>query len=60
MCAVAQEVSLSLEEVSLSLEAQVSGVLLDPERAPSNVICILFDYMFFRIKRALFILFNGN
>ena len=53
MCAVAQE-------VSLSLEAQVSGVLLDPERAPSNVICILFDYMFFRIKRALFILFNGN
>ena len=31
---------------------------MDMERAPSNIIWILFDYIFFRIKRALFILFK--
>ena len=33
-----------------------SGPLLDTGRAPSNIIWILFDYIFFRIKRAPFIL----
>ena len=31
---------------------------MDTERAPSNIIWTLFDYIFFRIKRALFILFK--
>ena len=31
---------------------------MDMERAPSNIIWILFDYIFFRIKKALFILFK--
>ena len=35
-----------------------SGEFLDTERAPSNIIWTLFDYIFFRIKRALFILFK--
>ena len=30
---------------------ELSGALLDMERAPSNIIWILFDYVFFRIER---------
>ena len=37
---------------------ELSGEFLNTERAPSNIIWILFDYIFFRIKRALFILFK--
>ena len=37
---------------------KLSGARLDTEKAPSNIIWILFDYIFFRIKRALFILFK--
>ena len=29
---------------------ELSGVLLDTERAPSNIIWILFDYIFFRLN----------
>ena len=32
---------------------KLSGVLLDTESAPSNIIWILFDYIFFRTKKAL-------
>ena len=38
---------------------QVSGSLLDAERAPSNIIWILFDYIFFRIKIILFKMWGG-
>ena len=37
---------------------ELSGALLDMERAPSNIIWILFDYVFFRIEGTLFILFK--